>query len=95
MDQRNTFRAAHRSYVIGNDQPIMLAGAFLDGIDQCGSLYIFEAQDEEQVRQWLEKEPFVRNGIYRDLFIRRFEPGLSRMALHEWPIGGKSPDGKG
>jgi uncharacterized protein len=95
MAKRETFRAAHRAYVLGNDQSVMLAGPLLDDDNnQCGSFYIFEAQDETQIRQWLEREPFVKNGVYCDLIVRRFEPGVNRIPLSDWPTGSPSPSAK-
>jgi len=44
--------------------PIRLVGPFLDDSgNQCGSFYIFEADSEDQVRQWLDVEPFVQKAF--------------------------------
>ena len=73
---RETHRAAHRAYVTGHLDPLQCAGAMLDGDgSQCGSLYIFEADSADQVRQWLAAEPFVANGIYETLAVREIEVG--------------------
>jgi uncharacterized protein YciI len=91
METRDKFRAEHREYVWGNDQRIQLVGPFLDAAgNQCGSFYIFEADSEEEVRTWLASEPFVKAGVYRDIFIRRFVVGMNRFAPQDWPRAAKS-----
>jgi uncharacterized protein YciI len=86
MARRDAVRAEHRAYVVTHDAPIVLVGPFIDeGGNQCGSFYIFEAHDEQQVRAWLQQEPFVSHDVYAELLIRRFEPGLNRLPLQDWP----------
>ncbi|ATE66236.1 YciI family protein [Rhizorhabdus dicambivorans] len=71
---RETHRADHRAYVSGNLESLLCAGAMLDDDrSQCGSLYLFQADSVDQVREWLAKEPFVANGIYETLAVREIE----------------------
>lgn len=87
MARRDAARAEHRAYVLSHDAPIMLVGPFLDDDgNQCGSFYIFQADDEQQVRAWLQPEPFVAQDVYAELIIRRFEPGLNRLPMQDWPM---------
>ena len=87
MERRLANRDAHRQYVPNNDEQIAFVGVMLDDAgNQCGSLYIFEAEDEQQVRDWLAKEPFVLAGVYQQLIVRRFMPGLNRLPEQDWPI---------
>jgi ketosteroid isomerase-like protein/uncharacterized protein YciI len=86
MDKRNAVRAEHRSYVLGHAEPIALVGPFLDEAgNQCGSFYIFDAKDEQEIRDWLKSEPFCTTDVYRDVIIRRFEPGMNRLPVQDWP----------
>ena len=86
MERRDAVRDAHRAYVLGNDEPIAFVGVCLDDDDnQCASLYVFEAESEQQVRDWLAEEPFVREGVYEQIIVRRFMPGLNRLPQQDWP----------
>lgn len=86
MGERDANRAAHRAYVKGNDQMIRLAGAMTDGKgNQSGSLYVFEADNAEQVRAWTSKEPFCNGGVYKDLHIVELVLGYSKLPQMNWP----------
>lgn len=86
MDRRDAVRAGHRSYVIENDAPIAFVGVMTDNDgNQCGSLYIFEAKNEQQVRDWLADEPFVKTGVYANLIVRNFQMGVNRLPAQDWP----------
>jgi uncharacterized protein YciI len=86
MARRDAVRAEHRAYVRSNDAPIRLVGPLLDGDNnQCGSFYIFEAEDEQAVRAWLAAEPFVNADVYKDIVVRRFQVGLNTLAPQDWP----------
>jgi uncharacterized protein YciI len=87
MDKRDAVRSEHRAYVAQNGSAITCVGPLLDDDNnQCGSFYIFEADNEQQIREWLEKEPFYRTGVYQQLVIRRFKPGYSRLPKQEWRV---------
>jgi uncharacterized protein YciI len=87
MPLREAHRQEHRNYVLSHDAPVRLAGAMYDAQDnQCGSLLIFEARDEAEVRAWCEREPFHRNGVYAQLFITEWRPALNRLEpIPDWP----------
>lgn len=86
MDLRDRHRDEHRAYVTSNDSGIAFVGACLDEAgNQCGSLYIFEADSQEEVRDWLAREAFVRNGVYQHLVVRRFMLGKNTIPLQSWP----------
>ena len=93
MDRRDAARAAHRAYVVGNDAAIAFVGVMTDNDgNQCGSLYIFEADSEQQVRDWLADEPFVRTGVYADIVVRNFQLGLNRLPPQDWPVRAAKQD---
>jgi uncharacterized protein YciI len=89
MAARDRHRREHHDYVIGNDDMIRMAGAMLDGHgNHCGSLYLFEAENEAQVASWVASEPFCSNAIYRELKIIRIGLALNKLPLIDW----RSPD---
>ena len=85
MDKRLAARTEHRSYVLANEGDIALVGVLLDDEqNQCGSLFIFEAENEQQVRDWFAREPFFEAGVYRELVVRRIELAKNRIAERGW-----------
>jgi len=91
MERRDAVRGAHRAYVVEHDEPIVFVGACIDNDDnQCASFYIFDAESEQQIRDWLANEPFVKQGVYDQLIIRRFLLGVNRLPNQDWPVRGKS-----
>lgn len=91
MALRERHRAEHRAYVLANDAAIRLAGALCDEAgNQCGSLIVFEADDAQQVWQWLEREPFHRHGVYKDSQVIEWQLALNRLGPTDWAqAGGK------
>lgn len=86
MAQRDLHRRDHRAFVLGNDEMIRLAAAMVDQHgNQCGSLYIFEAESEAQVASWVAAEPFCAKGIYSQLKIVPLGIGLNRLEPLDWP----------
>lgn len=80
MTLRDSVRQQHRRYVADNEAPVKFVGPFLDEAgNQCGSLYIFEADSQEFIEHWLENEPFVRAGVYASLTIQRFQLGKNQL----------------
>jgi uncharacterized protein YciI len=83
---RDKARAPHRAYVRANDAPIRLVGPLLDDAgNQCASFYLFEAASAQKVRDWLAEEPFVREGVYRDVIVREFFLGKNSLPGQDWP----------
>lgn len=86
MNLRDQVRPAHRAFVKENDRMIRFATAMLDGKgNQHGSIYIFEADSVEAVRQWLAQEPFCTAGVYKDLEVVEISPACNRLPRFEWP----------
>lgn len=85
MALREVHRADHRDHVLRHDADIRLAGAVVDDAgNQAGSIYVFEADSADQVRDWLAQEPFVKQGVYRDLQVLRWTPVLNRLPATDW-----------
>lgn len=87
MALRDNVRQAHREYVIANAAPVKFVGPFLDqDKNQVGSFYIFESEDEQTVREWLEAEPFVKAGVYASIDIRLFQLGKNQLPARDLSI---------
>lgn len=85
-EKRDAARVAHREYVVANDSVIKLVGPMLDKDgNQCASFYIFDVESEQEVHDWLAKEPFVRDGVYRDVIVQEFFVGKNMLAPQDWP----------
>ena len=62
------------------------ASAMLDAdSNQYGSLYVFEADDIDQVRDWTKREPFCQGDVYKDLRIIEIGVGLNKLQQQDWP----------
>jgi uncharacterized protein YciI len=87
MARRDAARAEHRRYVVENDERIVFVGVCTDEDDnQCASFYVFDAESEQQVRDWLAQEPFVQGDVYGQLIVRRFLMGVNRLGAQDWPV---------
>ena len=85
MAARDRHRPEHSQYVTRNDEMIRFAAAMVDADgNQCGSLYIFEAENEAQVASWVAHEPFCSNAIYGELRIVRLGLSLSQLPPIAW-----------
>jgi uncharacterized protein YciI len=86
MELRDKTRPAHRAFVLEHDQMIRFATAMLDGKgNQKGSIYFFEAERAEAIREWLKEEPFCTAGVYKDLHIAEISPAFNRIPRLDWP----------
>lgn len=84
---REKYRLEHRAYSQGNDQATRLGGAMYDADgNQCGTLKIFEADSADEVRQWYEREPFYKSGVYREFHIVEWRLAINRFEPQEWVV---------
>jgi uncharacterized protein YciI len=73
--------------VLARDDLIKFAGAMTDNDDnQLGSIYIFEAACEQDVRDWISSEPFFKGRVYDQVIVKRMTPALNRIPLSEWAV---------
>jgi uncharacterized protein YciI len=71
-NRRAAHKPEHADYIMRDVSALRLAGALVeDDGTQCGSLYLVEAESADEVRAWLGAEPFVREGVYESLVVRR------------------------
>lgn len=81
MALRDKVRAEHREYVLGDTSKLKLAGAMLDDDgNQYGSLLVFEAENADEVWEWVRNEPFYKAGVFETLAIRRWDLVLGGIA---------------
>lgn len=86
MTLRDKARAAHRAYVLNNQAMIRCAGAMRDGAgNQSGTIYVFEAPDEQAIRDWFAAEPFFREGVYESVRIVLWAPAFNTLEQCGWP----------
>lgn len=79
--RRDEIRAEHRAYVRANQEKIRLAGAFTNEQDeQIGSLIVFEADNPEEVWDWIRQEPFYSDGIYETVHVKRWGVAIGAIA---------------
>jgi uncharacterized protein YciI len=80
MPLRDKLRVEHRTYVRQQGEMIRLAGAFKDKAgNQCGSMFIVEADSPEQVREWFGQEAFCKNGVYETIEIIEFHLAMTQL----------------
>jgi uncharacterized protein len=62
-------RSQHRAYLatLFEEGKLLLAGPFTD---DSGAMFVFEAEDEEEAREWIEADPFFAAGIFVDIDTR-------------------------
>lgn len=88
MGLRDQHRDAHRRYVLDHDGPIRMAGAMTDDEgNQCGTIYVFSAESEEEIWSWLRAEPFFAAGVYQSVRIVKWTPAFNRIESRSWPVG--------
>ena len=87
MPERDRLRPEHRAFVKANDSMIRLASAMLTpNGEQCGSVYIFEADSIDQVRDWTTREPFCQGDVYKNVHIVEVGVAVNQIPQMDWPV---------
>jgi uncharacterized protein YciI len=73
--RRDALRAQHVAYVRGDEGAIRMVGPLREEDDDTisGSVYIFEAESAAWIWAWLDKEPYYKGGVYREMIVRPYE----------------------
>jgi uncharacterized protein len=84
MPLRLETRPAHLAYLEGLGDKVRIGGAML-GPDQknvLGSLLIFEAETETEVRDWLSGDPYAKAGLFANVDVKpwRQAAGVVKLA---------------
>lgn len=71
LDLRMATREAHLAYVRDNMQNLKVAGPMLsEAGEMAGSMFIFEADDVEEVRAFNAADPYTKAGLFERVEIR-------------------------
>lgn len=85
MPLRNRLRSKHRAFVKDHDEMLRFAAAMVDPDgNQSGSIYVFEADSIDDVREWTAREPFCQGAIYKELRITELSVGLNALKATDW-----------
>lgn len=81
LDDRKRLRDSHRARLRQHDHPVVVrvGGPLLgDAGEMMGSLLIIEADTRADVEAYLADDPYVREGLYRQVTISTFSWGLGQ-----------------
>ncbi|MEM1344043.1 MAG: YciI family protein [Pseudomonadota bacterium] len=71
LDTRKANREAHLAHIHASKGAIVQAGPFLDsGGQMCGSLLIFEGEDQAEAEAWAADDPYAKAGLFESVEIR-------------------------
>ncbi len=72
LAKRMENRPAHLAYLTKLGARVRAAGALLDpaGQNPIGSLLVYEAADEAQVRAWLAVDPYAEAGLFASVDLK-------------------------
>ncbi len=68
-EKRMAHRAEHRAYLhqLVAEGKLLMAGPH---VDETGGIIIFEAIDENEVREMMDNDPFTINGVFATIDIK-------------------------
>lgn len=70
-------RGAHIEHLRKVRDNILLAGPFLnDEGGMCGSLLVFDNMSKEEIKTWLESDPYAKAGLFQSVEIKPFKKVL-------------------
>ncbi|NDZ18760.1 hypothetical protein C7T35_21260 [Variovorax sp. WS11] len=74
QDLRRNLKADHRTYITKVADRIAFAGRLVgdDGRTKIGSLIAIDFPSREAATEWLQNEPFTREGLYASIQIQAF-----------------------
>ena len=78
-DARAAHRAAHVAYLRAAGERFVIGGPFLDqnGVS-IGSMVVIEAESQADAEAFAAADPFVLNGVYETVTVRRWSFGHLR-----------------
>lgn len=73
-------RPAHREYLMGlaEQRRLVISGPFGD---DSGGLFVYEADSAAQVENWIQQDPFARNGVFVSWEVRPWNVIFLNRAL--------------
>lgn len=78
-EQRRQSLGAHRAYVNSHAETILMSGPLLDGdgVTRSGQLFVLDVADLASAEAFVQNDPFVNDGIFETVIIRRFAPVIT------------------
>ena len=81
MALRDSVRAEHREYVLGNMSNMRMGGAMVDDDgNQYGTMLVFEADSADEVWDWIRQEPFYQAGVFETVAVRKWDLVIGAIA---------------
>ncbi len=76
-------RPAHLAYLSALGDKIRAGGAMLtpDKQSPLGSMLIFEAETEEEVRGWLADDPYAKAGLFQSVDVKPWRQAVGAVKL--------------
>jgi uncharacterized protein len=72
IEKRAPFREEHLALVKRNHQngKLLMAGALAEPAD--GAVLIFKTDDKEPIKEFVNNDPYVKNGLITDWYIKQW-----------------------
>lgn len=76
-ERRRPYREDHLAYLrqLKAAGKLLMAGAWKEPLD--GALIVYQGENEEQVRELIEADPYNRAGLWTDVRIREWNVAIS------------------
>ena len=81
LSKRQEFRPEHLKHLESLGDRLRLAGPFLaENGDMTGSIVVIEAESYEDARAAFASDPFMREGLFDSVTIKRWHLGINNLA---------------
>lgn len=80
VEKRTPHRPAHLAWLesLQADGHLLMAGAYADPTQ--GALFVYRADDEAQVRDWIDRDPYNQAGLFAAVTLREWNVVVGRPA---------------
>jgi uncharacterized protein YciI len=79
VERRLAIRPEHLKHLEALGDKLFLAGPFLNEKEEgVGSIVIVEADSLEEAREMLNRDPFVREGLFEQVLIKPWRMGINK-----------------
>ncbi len=80
VEKRAPHRPAHLAWLesLHAQGSLVMAGAYAD--PTLGALFVYRADDEAQVRDWLDRDPYNQAGLFASVTLREWNVVVGRPA---------------
>lgn len=78
LSKRQAVRPEHLKHLEALGDRLILAGPFLDDNgDMTGSIVVIEAESHDEARAAFDSDPFMREGLFDSVTIKRWHLGIN------------------